>query len=194
MRTVIRATEQHFHDLAGHFLALSPTDRLLRFGWAITDAQIVAYVESLLCSNDTVLVVPEPLRGISGVLHFESMGSGVTLGLSVSARSRGLGIGMLLLQRAKLLARAQGLRTLYARNLSVNAPLQRLTLRLGMMVACALSAPLSARSTGLQAPASVRLEAASAPMITLADDSLRPQWNGAPAGARLPDLAEAVLS
>jgi GNAT superfamily N-acetyltransferase len=190
MRTVIRATEQHFHDLAGHFLALSPTDRLLRFGWAITDAQIVAYVESLLSSDDTVLVVPEPLRGISGVLHFESMGSGVTLGLSVSARSRGLGIGMLLVQRAKLLARAEGLRTLYARNLSVNATLQRLALRLGMMVACAPSA----RDTGLRAPASVRLEAASAPIITLADDSLRPQWNGAPAGARLPDLAEAEFS
>ena len=190
MRTAIRATQHHFHDLASHFLALGPGDRLLRFGWAITDAQTVAYVESALASDDTVLVADEPLRGISGVLHLESMGSGVTLGLSVSARSRGLGIGTLLLQRAKLLARAQGLRTLYVRNLSVNATLQRLALRLGMVVACAPSA----RDTGLKAPASVRLEAASAPIITLADDRLRPQWNGAPAGARMRNLTEPVLS
>jgi GNAT superfamily N-acetyltransferase len=190
MRTAIRATQQHFHDLASHFLALGPGDRRWRFGWALTDAQIVAYVESLLASDDTVLVVGEPLRGISGVLHLESMGSGVTLGLSVSARSRGLGIGTLLLQRAKLLARAQGLTTLYLRNLSANSTVQRLALRLGMTVACARSA----RGAALQAPAPQPPDAVSAPMITLADDSLRPQWNGAPAGARLPDLIEPVLS
>jgi GNAT superfamily N-acetyltransferase len=190
MRTAIRATQQHFHDLASHFLALGPGDRRWRFGWALTDAQIVAYVESLLASDDTVLVVAEPLRGISGVLHLESMGSGVTLGLSVSARSRGLGIGTLLLQRAKLLARTQGLKTLYLRNLSANSTVQRLALRLGMSVAC----EQSARGFDLQVPAPERRDAVSARMITLADDSLRPQWNGAPAGAGLPDLIEPVLS
>jgi GNAT superfamily N-acetyltransferase len=190
MRTAIRATQQHFHDLAGHFLALGPRDRHWRFGRALTDAQIVAYVEGLFACDDTVLVVGEPLRGISGVLHLESMGSAVTLGLSVSPRSRGLGIGMLLLQRAKLLARAQGLRTLYLRNLSANSTVQRLALRLGMSVACAQSA----RGFGLQVPARERPDAVSALAITLADDSLRPQWNAAPAGAGLPDLTDSAPS
>ena len=190
MRTLIRATQHHFHDLAGHFLALGPRDRLLRFGWALTDAQIVAHVESLLASDDTVLIVVEPLGGTSGVLHLESMGSGVTLGLSVSPRTRGLGIGTLLLHRAKLLACAQGRRTLYLRNLSVNATVQRLALRLGMRVACAQPV----QGAGLQAPAPENRDAAWAPMITLADDSLRSQWNAAPAGGRLSDLTEHVVS
>ncbi len=98
-------------------------------------------------------------------------------------------MGTLLWQGAKLLARARELRTLYVRNLSVNAVLQRLALRLGMTVVRALSAG----GAGLQGPARAHREAATAPMITVADDSLRPQWNGAPAGAHLLDLSESVL-
>jgi hypothetical protein len=38
MRTAICPTPLHFHDLVGHFLALSPNDRVLRFGGAMSDA------------------------------------------------------------------------------------------------------------------------------------------------------------
>ena len=190
MRTAIRATQHHFHDLAGHFLALGSGDRLLRFGSVMTDAQIVAYVESVLGCADTVLIVAEPLRGISGVLHLESMGCGVTLGLSVSARSRGLGIGTLLLQRAELLACARGLGALFVRNLTLNTALQRLALGLGMNVVW----EPSALATSLAVPAAAGGDALSKVKITLADDSLRPQWNGFMPGTSLADSTEPVLS
>jgi hypothetical protein len=182
----------HFHDLAGHFLALSPNDRFLRFGWVMSDAAIVAYVESMFVSDDTALVVVEPGRGISGVLHLESMGCGVNLGLSVSAWARSLGIGTLLLQRAGLLARMRALTTVFVRNLNFNTPLQRLALRLGMRVACAPNAlTMSLEIPPANGHAAVLDELRG--KITLADDSLRSQWNGVSADALL-DLPEPISS
>src|SRR6266446_1666383 len=144
MRTAIRPTHLHFRDLANHFLALSSGDRFLRFGWVMTDVEIVAYVESIFVSADNAWAVVEPDRDISGVMHLESMGCGVNLG-----------IGTLLLQRAGLLARARALTTLFVRNLSLNAALQQLALRLGMRVACAPNA----LTTSLEvAPANGRSE------------------------------------
>ena len=69
MKTATYPTQLQFHDLAAHFLALSPGDRFLRFGWAITDTQIVAYVESLLATGDSVFVMVEPDRAGSGTEH-----------------------------------------------------------------------------------------------------------------------------
>src|SRR6266404_5393083 len=85
MRTAIRPTHLHFRDLANPFLALSSGVRFLRFGWVMTDVEIVAYVESMFVSVDNAWAVVEPDRDISGVVHLESMGCGVNLGLSVSA-------------------------------------------------------------------------------------------------------------
>ena len=193
MRTAICPTPLHFHDLVGHFLALSPNDRVLRFGGAMSDAWIVAYVESLLASAEPVLVVIERGGDISGALHLESTDRGVVLGLSVSAWARRLGIGTLLLQRAGLMTLAQGLNTLFVRNLNLNPPLQQLALRLGMSVACATTALI----TRLEAPATSKREerrAGFTAKITLADDSLRSHWNSAPPNAWLPDLAQPIPS
>jgi hypothetical protein len=193
MRTAICPTQLHFHDLIGHFLAMGSNDRLLRFGGVMSDAWIVAYVESLLASAEPVLVVVEPSGDISGALHLESTGSGVVLGLSVSAWARRLGIGTLLLQRAGLMTRALGFKTLFARNLNLNTALQQLALRLGMSVACASTA----LSTSLEVPATSGRDAQHARFtakITLADDSLRSQWNATPPNAWLPGLTEPIPS
>ena len=193
MRTAIRLTHLHFHDLARHFLTLSSGDRFLRFGWVMTDVEIVAYMESIFVSADSALVVVEPDREISGVLHLESMGCGVNLGLSVSAWARNLGIGALLLQQAGLLARARALTTLFVRNLNFNTALQRLAARLGMRVACAPNA----LTTSLEVPPAndqvARLDEFPG-RITLADDSLRSQWNGVSGDASLLDLPEPICS
>ena len=193
MRTAICPTPLHFHDLVGHFLALSPNDRVLRFGGAMSDAWIVAYVESLLASAEPVLVVIERGGDISGALHLESIDGGVVLGLSVSTWARRLGIGTLLLHRAGLMTRVRGFKTLFVRNLNLNPPLQQLALRLGMSVACATTALI----TRLEAPATSKREerrAGFTAKITLADDSLRSHWNSAPPNAWLPDLAQPIPS
>ena len=183
MKTAIATTQQQFHPLAAHFLALDSGDRFLRFGWTITDSQIVHYVESLLAAGDDVYAVIEPDGEVSGVLHLESMGCGVTVGLTVTAWARRAGIGTLLLRQATEHARAHGLRTLFVRNLNLHTALRRLALRLHLKVACTSRAlacrPLAtggAGGNGRDEP------------ITLADDSLRAQWSGDSPGAALIDL------
>ena len=179
MKSVICPTYLHFHDLASHFLALTAGDRFLRFGWVMTDVDIVAYVESLLRSIGSVFVIIEPPPDISGVLHMEFDEDGADLGLSVSAWARGKGIGALLLERAGLMARARGIGTLFVRNLNFNAALRRLAHGVGMQVACAPSP----RSTRLEVPAANGGRAPPDPLartITLADHSLRSQWSRAP--------------
>jgi GNAT superfamily N-acetyltransferase len=189
----MRPTQLHFDGLVSHFLALSSDDRFLRFGWVTTDLEIVAYLESLLASADRVLVAVEPGRDISGVLHLESMGCGVNLGLSVSAWARNLGIGTLLLQRACQLARARNLETLFVPNLNFNTALRRLALRVGMTVACA---PRELTAT-LEVPATDGHGARHdefAGKITLADDSMRAHWNGVSPDASLLDLPKPIFS
>jgi GNAT superfamily N-acetyltransferase len=176
MRSAICPTHLHFHDLASHFLALTAGDRFLRFGWVITDVDIVTYVESLLQSIGTVFVVVEPAPDISGVLHLDFTSSGAELGLSVAAWARGKGIGTLLLGHAEVLAGSRGVNTLFVRNLNFNTALRRLARRTGMQIACAPSA----RSAELEGPADSEFVEALSPVagtITLADHSLRSQWS-----------------
>ena len=192
MKTSIYPTRRHFQELARHFLSLGPVDRFLRFGWEMSDVEVVAVLESLFVSTDSLYAVVEPNRNISGVLHLESMGCGVNLGLSVSARARSLGIGTHLLQRARLLAGARGLKTLFVRNLNLNLALQQLALRLGMNVACAPNA----RTASLEVPATRDRDSRRDQLgakITLADDSLRAQWNETPADGSLLDLSAPFL-
>jgi hypothetical protein len=190
MRTAICPTPLHYHDLAHHFLALGSGDRLLRFGRVMTDLEIVDYVESLFVSAAHVFVVVEPDRDISGVLHLESTDRGPVVGLSVSSWGRNEGIGTLLLQRAGLAARAQGLKMLFARNLNLNTALQQLALRLGMNVACSSSAPVQ---TPVANGRRVEPDGFTG-SITLADDSLRLQSGFEPFDAPALERAESVLS
>jgi len=176
MRSVICPTHLHFHDLASHFLALTAGDRFLRFGWVMTDVDIVTYVEGLLHSIGSVFVVVEPAPDISGVLQIEFTNGGADVGLSVSAWARGKGIGTLLLERAALLAGGRGVNTLFVRNLNFNAPLRRLAHRVGMQVAWSPGA----RSSLAGASAADEADAPHVPFagaITLVDHSLRSQWS-----------------
>jgi len=172
MRTVICPTYLHFHDLASHFLSLTASDRFLRFGWVISDLDIVTYVEALFERADTVFVVADPAPDIAGAVHLEFTDHGAHLGLSVSAWARGKGIGTLLLERAGLLASSRGVSTLFVRNLGLNMAQQRLARRVGMKVAYAPDAC----PTRLELPVDdqgVVPGESWAGRITLADYSLR---------------------
>src|ERR1700739_2324472 len=142
MKTAMCPTQLHFRKLANHFMALTSGDRFLRFGWVPTDVDMVAYVEGLFVSAANVYAVAEPDGDISGVLHLEFTSAGANLGLSVSSWARNQGIGAFLLQRAELVARARGLKTLFVRNLKFNSALQQLGLRLGLNVGWTARAPI----------------------------------------------------
>jgi GNAT superfamily N-acetyltransferase len=181
MRSAICPTHLHFHDLASHFLALTAGDRFLRFGWVMTDVDIVAYVESLLQSIGNVFVVTEPAPDIAGVLHVDFTSCGADLGLSVAAWARGKGIGTLLLEQAEVLASNRGVNTLFVRNLNFNTALRRLAHHAGMRIACAPGT----RSTQLEALDPSEWATGRDPAtgtITLADHSLRSQWIQAACG------------
>ena len=178
MRTAMRPTQLHFRRLANHFMGLTSGDRFLRFGWVATDVDMVAYVESLFVSASSVSAVVEPDGDISGVLHLEFTAGGANVGLSVSSWGRNQGIGTLLLQRAGLLACAQGLKTLFVRNLNFNSALKQLALRLGMHVACTPDALSRTRQTPEPDGDDVERDALCG-RITLVDDSLRSGWDEA---------------
>src|SRR5690348_4578788 len=179
MKTAMCPTQLHFRKLANHFVGLTSGDRFLRFGWVATDVDIVAYVESLFVSAASVFAVAEPDGDISGVLHLEFTNAGANLGLSVSSWARNQGIGAFLLERAGLLARARGLRTLFVRNLKFNSALQQLALRLGLNVACTPDALIERAKTPEPNGGHVERDGFGGD-ITLVEDSLRSVWEGAP--------------
>jgi GNAT superfamily N-acetyltransferase len=191
MRSANCPTSFQFHDLASHFLALTARDRFLRFGWVMSDLDIVAYAESLLQSIGSVFVVVEPPPDISGVLHLDFTGCCAEVGLSVSAWARGKGIGSLLLERTRRVAAARGVRILFVRNLNFNTALRRLAHRLGMQVACTPGA----RSARLELPAATHRKQHDFLIgnITLADYSLRSQWGRrTPADSSAGELQERI--
>jgi len=176
MRTAICPTELQFHDLASHFLALTARDRFLRFGWVLSDDDVVSYAQSLMHSIETVLVVVEPPPEICGVLHLDVTGRCADLGLSVSGWARGKGIGTLLLERTRRLASARGVTTLFVRNLNHMPALMRLAHRVGMNVICAPRAGTNRLELPAGSDGATRHDALSAD-VTLADYDLRFQWN-----------------
>ena len=183
MRNTICPTSLHFHDLAAHFLALSPSDRTLRFGWAMSDDDIVVYVETIVRRVDPVFMVVEPTQDVSGVVHLEFTGCGADLGLSVSPWARSKGVGSSLLERACLLAAGRGVAALFVHKLGDNEQLQRLAQRAGLQVVCAAGdgakqrEPIVLRNGGNEAT----------PGIALVDHSLRPDLGTMPAFTLAPD-------
>jgi len=133
--------------------------------------------------------VVEPDENISGVLHLEFTDGGANLGLSVSSWARNQGIGAFLLQRAGLLARARGLKTLFVRNLRFNSAFQQLAVRLGLNVACTPNALIRRAKTPAPNRHDVERDGFGGD-ITVVEDSLRSVWDGAP----FDDLPESAPS
>jgi len=194
MRTAISPTYFDFHEVAYHFLKLTATDRLLRFGRLISDLEIVAYVEAFYLRSDPVFVVMGPWPSIAGAAHLEVTDRGAVLGLSVSSWARRQGIGTLLLDRACLFASSRGISTFFVRNLSANMALRSLAQRVGMRVAWAPNA----KSTQVELPAGSR-DGSHGKYITgqfmLADYSLRLQRRTPPGEDTVSaDLLESTAS
>jgi len=187
MRYAIALDSEHFHEVAAHFLSLNARDRHLRFGWVISDAELVSYVEDLLRRPEEVFGVLEPAPDVAGVACLDFSGGYASLGLSVAGWARGKGVGACLLERAAQHAGMRGERALYVYNLNANGALRRLALRLGMTVADALadgSTRLALPPAQNGAPA---YDFAAQPLtmasMTLADQSLRFHWGTSTARA-----------
>ncbi len=126
-----------------HFLGLNDADRLLRFGTVLPDCQVVAYVDQIDFSRDTVYGVYSDRFSLVAVGHLafapvragdadkESMAE---LGVSVDRSMRRLGLGRKLFERAIMHCRNAGVDTLYSHCLSSNQALMHIVKNSGFQI------------------------------------------------------------
>ena len=120
--------------LERHLLALAAEDRRLRFGIALADSAVRAYVAGVDFERDVVFGAYDESLQLVGAAHVARAGAHVELGVSVLEGHRDRGIGGALLERACLRARNWGVRTLFMHCLRENAPMMRLARRQNMKI------------------------------------------------------------
>ena len=121
--------------LEKHFLALAQEDRRLRFGIALGDAALRAYVGRIDFERDAVFGVLDDELALVGAAHLARDNPSAELGVSVLAGHRGRGVGGALLARAHTHARNWGVRTLFMHCLAENGAMMHLARRQGMELA-----------------------------------------------------------
>ncbi|HEX4779509.1 MAG TPA: GNAT family N-acetyltransferase [Usitatibacter sp.] len=126
----LRATDRP--ALAAHFMALEPEDRRLRFGLALGDAGIEAYVQRIDFDSDDVLAVHDGELRIVAAIHVARAGEAAELGLSVLPGHRNAGVGSALFERAIIRIRNRGLARVYVHCLAENAAMMHIARKLGM--------------------------------------------------------------
>lgn len=120
--------------LERHLLRLAEEDRRLRFGLALGDAALHAYVARIDFARDAVFCVSgEDLEHLA-VAHLARSDDGAELGISVLAGHRGQGLGGALLERAHMHARNWGVDALFMQCLTGNAAMLHLARRQGMAI------------------------------------------------------------
>lgn len=140
--------ERDRYRVRKHFLALDPDDRLLRFGTILPDEQIIAYVDKMDFSRDTIYGVYNQVFKLVAVGHLalapkeQLTGAGkitskekvAEFGVSVLASARGQGIGSKLFQRAAIHCRNADVDTLYMQCLSSNQTMMHIAKKAGMEI------------------------------------------------------------
>jgi hypothetical protein len=132
--TTVRLRESDRRGLLRHFLSLGIEDRHLRFGSAIPDAGIEAYVARLDFDRDGLFAVQDEALEPVAVVHVAITGDGAELGLSVLPAVRGRGLGYLLLQRAVTFLRNRGIARVFVHCLSENGAMMHLARKSGMRI------------------------------------------------------------
>lgn len=133
---VSRLNPRHREDIAQHLITLPAEDRRLRFGRALRDDGVRAYVEGIDFDRDRVFGVQGPDLELLGVGHLalESGARLAELGISVDTRMRGRGCGFALLQRSVIHAANLGYRTLFMYCLAENQIMMHLARKAGLIV------------------------------------------------------------
>lgn len=127
---------KHREDIARHLLQLPAEDRRLRFGQAIRDESVRAYVDGIDFERDRVFGIHGPALELVGVGHLalDAALKAAELGLSVDPRLRVNGYGFALLNRALLHAANLGYRTLFMHCLAENRIMMHLAAKAGLIV------------------------------------------------------------
>jgi GNAT superfamily N-acetyltransferase len=174
---VQRLNAKHREDIARHLVALPEHDRYLRFGHAIRDSAISAYVEGLDFARDRVFGTSGPGMDLIGIAHLalDAAARSAELGLSVDPESRVKGHGYALLQRGLLHAANVGYRTLFMHCLAENGVMLHLARKAGLTVVIDSSEADGTLTLDRFAHGSVMREAA-ADQFALVDSMLKQQY------------------
>jgi GNAT superfamily N-acetyltransferase len=173
--------------LERHFLSLGGDDRRLRFGVALSDPAVHAYVSRIDFGRDAAFAVLDEELHLLGAAHLARGDGYAELGISVLPGQRGHGIGGALLARAHTHARNWGVRTLFMHCLTENGAIMHLARKQGMQIV-AESGEADAKLLLPPADALSYLGAAFEQRVALFDHALKRQLAGAKR------LAEALTS
>ena len=123
-------------------MALTESDRYLRFGYAATDAQLSKYVDLLDFEQDEVFGIFNRRLELIAMAHLAHSAASQhpahpsmsEFGVSVLARVRGRGLGARLFEHAMLHARNRGVQTLFIHALSENVAMLKIARKAGATV------------------------------------------------------------
>jgi ribosomal protein S18 acetylase RimI-like enzyme len=131
---------RHAPRVLAHLLALSNEDRVLRFGYLVSDEGIQHYAEKLDYERDQIFGVFNRGLRLVALVHLafgaagQVPGGAAEFGISVLPRQRGQGLGALLFDHAITHARNRGLGTLLIHLARDNAPMLAIVRRAGALV------------------------------------------------------------
>lgn len=120
--------------VAAHFAALTADDLRLRFGHAVTPAFVAGYLAGAQAEGAVAFGVFEPDGRLAAFAHFGMGEHELELGLSVLPACRRRGYATLLLERARVYARAHALRALVMHSVADNQAIVALARRSGMSI------------------------------------------------------------
>ena len=125
--------------IAAHLRSLDPHDRYLRFGLAMRDEQLDAYVAGIDFGRDDVFGIFNRQLRLIAMAHLARANDAevracAEFGVSVDATYRGRGYGDLLFARAVAHARNHGVQLLFIHALSENAAMLHMARKAGAML------------------------------------------------------------
>jgi len=121
-------------SVLAHFLALPLKDRSLRFGTALAESAVAAYVDRIDFHRDAVFGVHDDRRTLVGLAHVAVEGDLAELGLSVLPPHRRRGVASRLFERAMMHARSRRIPRLVMQFLWSNTPIMRIAQRFRMRI------------------------------------------------------------
>ncbi len=134
-------SDRHRPRILAHLLALTETDRYLRFGYAASNAQLAHYADTVDFTNGEVYGIFNRRLELVATAHLAmlpsralSAPSEAEFGVSVLPKVRGRGYGSRLFDRAVLHARNRQVDTLVIHTLSANTAMLRIARNAGAAV------------------------------------------------------------
>lgn len=129
----------HRERIAMHLLALSESDRYLRFGYAASDEQIGRYVEGLNFERDEIFGIYNRKLQLIAMAHLAfsadpEFQNGAEFGVSVLAKARGRGYGARLFDLAVMHARNDGVDMMFIHALSENTAMLNIARKAGAWI------------------------------------------------------------